>query len=277
MTERRVRLLVGWALMAIGAAALVFAFSGLGSASAQPLSASASGAMRISGSSANQAILFASNLAPGGSVRGSVDIRNSGKGPAALTLAPLNLTDLPGPGGGALSPVLALTVRDVTAGSDAIVYSGPFGAMHSLRVGALAKGERRRYSFVATLPEFGSSLVDNAYMASQTSVDYRWSLAGRALARCATRLAGDVGTNRLVGTVGGDRIDGGAGKDKLLGRGGRDCLDGGPGRDRVLGGSGDDLIRAKDGAADIVDCGAGSDDRAIVDKVDTVSGCENDG
>jgi hypothetical protein len=276
MSARAVRIAGGWTLVAIAAIALALAFSGLGRADARSMKSHATGAMRIAGSAANEAILAAANLAPGGSVRGTVEIRNLGHGPAALVLAPLNLRDLPGPGGGRLSAGLQLTVRDVTGGSSGIVYAGPFDALHPVRVGALAKGERRRYSFEATLPGSPSPSLDDPFAGASTEVDYRWALTGAAPAKCATRLSGDGAANRIVGTVGGDWIAGRAGRDRLIGEGGRDCLDGGPGRDRLSGGPGDDVLRARDGSADLVDCGPG-EDRAIVDPKDTVRSCERTG
>lgn len=90
----------------------------------------------------------------------------------------------------------------------------------------------------------------------------------RAITRRATKRA-----DRLLGTYGDDVINGLGGNDKINGREGDDRLTGGPGKDRILGGSGNDRINAKDGAADLVNCGAGKD-TAIVDKKDRVTGCE---
>jgi Ca2+-binding RTX toxin-like protein len=261
--------------LALGVVAIAFAFSGLGRADARSMKTHAGGAMRIAGSAANEAIFAAANMAPGESVHGTVDIRNLGHGPAALTLAPLGLQDIPGPGGGRLSAGLRLTVRDVTGGSSGIVYSGSFGGLRQLRVGALAKGERRRYSFEASLPNNPSPAVDDSFAGASTDVDYRWTLTGAAAKKCATRIYGDGGSNRVVGTVGGDRIVGGAGRDRLLGGAGEDCLDGGAGRDTLSGGPGDDTIRSRDGSADVVDCGDG-EDLVIADAKDTLRSCERE-
>jgi Ca2+-binding RTX toxin-like protein len=265
----------GWALLALGALALALAFSGLGRADARPLKAQATGAMRIASSSADQAILRAANLAPGDSVHGTVEIRNLGRGPAALKLSPLGLQDTVGAGGGRLSAALRLTIRDTTGGSSGIVYSGSFGALHSLRVGALAKGERRRYAFEATLPNSPSPAGDDPFAGASTDVDYRWALSGAVGKKCATRLFGDGGSNRVAGTVGGDRIVGGAGRDRIFGGAGEDCLDGGAGRDLLNGGPGDDTIRSRDGSADVVDCGDG-EDLVIADAKDTLRSCERE-
>ncbi|HUC00913.1 MAG TPA: hypothetical protein VMS11_13915 [Solirubrobacterales bacterium] len=273
MGARGMRIAGGWALFAIGAVALALAFSGLGRADARSIKAHAGGSMRIAGSAADEAIFGAANLAPGASVWGTVEIRNLGHGPAALTLVPVDLRDVPGPGGGRLSSDLELTVRDITHSSTGIIYSGPFAGLRTVRVGALAKGERRRYAFEARLPNSASPSLDDPFAGASTAVDYRWALTGAAAARCATRLSGDAGANRVVGTVGGDRISGGAGRDRLLGEGGDDCIDGGRGRDRLSGGPGDDVIRSRDGIADVVDCGDG-DDVVIADPKDVLRSCE---
>jgi Ca2+-binding RTX toxin-like protein len=264
------RLLGAWLLLTLGAVSFAWALSGLGSATAKPLLAKASGAMRIAGSNANGAILSAGNLAPGESVSGTVAIRNRGSSPAALKLSSLNLQE----GGGApLAAALQLAVRDRSRRSEGIVYAGTLAGLQTVRVGALAPGEGRRYAFVATLPASGPSLDSGALAGAWARVDFRWTLTRSAGARCATKLSGDAGPNRIVGTVGGDRIDGLGGADKLYGEGGADCLVGGPGRDRLFGGAGNDEIRARDGAPDLVDCGPGQD-VARVDKSDTVRNCE---
>jgi dienelactone hydrolase len=109
--------------------------------------------------------------------------------------------------------------------------------------------------------------------------------------RCANRTIGTKLGEKLVGSPKGDRIKGGRGGDTILGRGGKDCLkgqrgndrvaggkgrdvvDGGSGKDQLTGGRGPDLIRARDHKRDVVGCGRGKD-RAVVDRVDKVSGCE---
>jgi Ca2+-binding RTX toxin-like protein len=69
-------------------------------------------------------------------------------------------------------------------------------------------------------------------------------------------------------------VDGGTGSDVLTGGGGADRLTGGTGRDRLSGGGGDDELLARDGEADAVSCGAGSD-RVLLDGADPEpSGCE---
>lgn len=96
------------------------------------------------------------------------------------------------------------------------------------------------------------------------------------------------GDDVLLASNGSQTIDGGAGNDQIEGGFGSDTLTGGPGRDQIAAdftGSqcgvlqsctlphGDDVVYARDGEADTVDCGVGTD-RAVVDAADTVSNCE---
>jgi Ca2+-binding RTX toxin-like protein len=78
---------------------------------------------------------------------------------------------------------------------------------------------------------------------------------------------GGTGDDSLTGDAADNTIDGGAGNDTIVG---------GTGFDFLYGGAGNDVLDARDGEQDVVDCGPG-DDRAIVDRVDLVTGCERRG
>ncbi len=271
MTLAQTRALGGWLLVALGVAALALFVSGLDRAAARPLRASASGAMRIADSSGEAAILTAADLAPGETVRGSVAVGDTGSSPAALSLATLALRE--GGGGSPLAAALWLTVRDVTGNAEAIVYAGPFAGLEAARVGTLGPGETREYVFEATLPESGA-VTDPGLAGAWASADYSWRLSGAVLAPCATGLEGTGDGDRVVGTVGGDRISGGSGADVVYGGARDDCISGGPGRDRLFGNRGEDTIIARDGYPDLVVCGLGAGDVAVVDPSDRVYGCE---
>ncbi|MBJ7469751.1 MAG: hypothetical protein JHD16_00535 [Solirubrobacteraceae bacterium] len=86
-------------------------------------------------------------------------------------------------------------------------------------------------------------------------------------------LVGDGNPNRLDGGPGNDTVDGAASNDTLNGGDGADTLIGGPGADLLDGGPGNDALRARDGAADTLRCGAGTDD-AHIDTVDAHEACE---
>jgi hypothetical protein len=91
----------------------------------------------------------------------------------------------------------------------------------------------------------------------------------------ADTLTGTAGPDTLSGLGAGDTLSGRGGADKLLGGPGADKLTGGPGADKLTGGRGNDRLQARDGAADTVNCGPGSNDRAVVDDSDKVAAsCE---
>jgi hypothetical protein len=90
----------------------------------------------------------------------------------------------------------------------------------------------------------------------------------------ADHAAGEGAGDRLEGGAGDDVLDGGSGDDGLTGGLGADVLDGGGGSDVLSGSGGDDLVTARDGVADRVACGSGSD-RVVADREDEVSAtCE---
>lgn len=88
-------------------------------------------------------------------------------------------------------------------------------------------------------------------------------------------LTGTAGPDTLSGRGGPDTLSGRAGVDELLGGPGGDRLTGGPATDYLLGGPGNDRLRARDRSADVVNCGPGSSDLAVVDRSDKVAAnCE---
>jgi hypothetical protein len=101
-------------------------------------------------------------------------------------------------------------------------------------------------------------------------------------------IVGKGGNDELGGLDQDETIDGGAGNDRITGGFGNDTLTGGPGADTVFGddtGSycgiyscqlpfGNDTIDVRDGEADNVDCGVGTD-KVVADAVDTIApNCE---
>ena len=90
----------------------------------------------------------------------------------------------------------------------------------------------------------------------------------------ADRLTGGSGNDRLFGGSGNDTLSGGKGKDKLSGGTGNDKLTGGADVNGYSGGAGNDSVNARNGKVETVDCGAGKKDKATVDKIDKVKGCE---
>src|SRR4051812_40235759 len=90
----------------------------------------------------------------------------------------------------------------------------------------------------------------------------------------ADRLSGKSAAETLKGGKGNDRLSGGGGNDLLLGGPGNDTLSGDAGIDELRGEGGNDLLKARDRKAEHVYCGPGRD-RAIVDAIDVVRGCES--
>jgi putative metal-binding protein/hemolysin type calcium-binding protein len=77
----------------------------------------------------------------------------------------------------------------------------------------------------------------------------------------------------VAGGAGNDTITGGSAGDVLAGGDGADTLDGGAGVDDYFGEAGDDRIHARDGNAERVACGAGTD-TAENDFTDIIADCE---
>jgi Tol biopolymer transport system component len=103
---------------------------------------------------------------------------------------------------------------------------------------------------------------------------YVLDLASREAARIREREDGHVGFDwqprcTRAGTDGDDRLGGGRSADLVCGLGGADMIIGGRGRDGLFGEDGNDRIDARDGAFDVVGCGAGRD-TALVDRRDLV-------
>ena len=86
-------------------------------------------------------------------------------------------------------------------------------------------------------------------------------------------ISGEKGDDKLYGGAGDDVVDGNSGNDEIKGDDGNDRLVGGRGFNRYSGGDGNDRIYARNGRAEIVECGAGRD-WAKVDRSDKLRRCE---
>jgi hypothetical protein len=233
-----------------------------------------------------------------------VTIGNTGTVAGTLVLSASDLTDTPGPGGGALSQIVDLRIEDVTSAISEPIYDGKLAPMPQQSLGSLAPGETRTYRFKAGL---SSGTDDNPYQGASTSVSYDWTLTEASPATppsknlpCVTALYGDSHRNTLIGTPEGDRIYGRGEADRIEGMGGEDCISGGSGadrihggggqdeihggsandrifgggkHDRIYGGAGDDVISTRDDTRDLIDCGGGAD-TAYVDSHDRTTNCE---
>jgi CSLREA domain-containing protein len=85
---------------------------------------------------------------------------------------------------------------------------------------------------------------------------------------------GDAGNDDVRGQGGNDKVYGGDGDDRIRGGAGEDVIKPGAGKDTVKGGRDPDLVKAADGEKDVINCGGGGGDVAIVDRDDKVSKCD---
>ena len=83
-----------------------------------------------------------------------------------------------------------------------------------------------------------------------------------------------TGVTAVSTLEGDDTVRGGPGSDTVDAGAGSDTVNPGAGADLVRGGDGDDTISARDGVADAVDCGPGTD-TVTADRSDVLTGCEN--
>lgn len=86
--------------------------------------------------------------------------------------------------------------------------------------------------------------------------------------------SGVAASQDVRGFSGNDVLTTGGLPDVVFGGIGNDTLDGGAGRDVLDAGAGNDTVNARDGEADTIACGEGSD-TVVADAVDTVLGCES--
>jgi hypothetical protein len=141
--------------------------------------------------------------------------------------------------------------------------SCPLDAISLLRV-ALGDGDDSLQVRVPVPVEAFGEGGDDALLAGEPSPPF---------APAPATLDGGDGADRLGGTVLNDTLRGGPGDDAFDGHAGDDVLDLGPGADSVNDLSGDDRVEARDGTADRVDCGPGTDTGSF-DAIDTALNCE---
>src|SRR5215212_7433649 len=123
------------ALLAVAALVVLVTQVDAGSGRAKVRTMSASGAASMSGSAAGDAVVRARDMKPGGSVSGTVTVKNSGDATGAFRLAQIDVLDAPGAGGGRLSRMLRMTVEDASRGRR--FYSGALGGMRDEALGYL--------------------------------------------------------------------------------------------------------------------------------------------
>ena len=140
---------------------------------------SSSGSLEHTNSRDGMPIFTASNVGPGTLVEGGVTIANTGTGSGYFVLSKADLTDVPGPNGGALSQKLQLEIRDVTSPSRPLaIYAGTLAQMGVRPLGFIAPAAERKYRFTATIPGTGDPATeisgDNALKGSATRARFVW-------------------------------------------------------------------------------------------------------
>jgi hypothetical protein len=168
--------------LALAGSATAAAIGGGEEQAARASAVAAEGSFSFANSSDGMPIFSGTEIAPGDSASGTVEIANTGTMSCELVLTQHDVHDLPGLGGGDLSAQLALRVTDVTAPAAPLtVYTGPLAPMPPRPAGRVEPGASRTYEFVATLPETGSTAAQNGVQGASTSIAYSWT-AGEATA-----------------------------------------------------------------------------------------------
>jgi hypothetical protein len=172
----------------LAAAAVVGSGADFTASSANPANTFSAGTLSILNSKEGTAVLTASNLRPGNSSSGTVDIQNTGGLSGAFTLsrtAPVD-SDSTNP----LSGKLNLTVTDCGTfvgatpptcgdGDDVTKYSaGTIAQMGTTghlvtALGTYAANEKHRYQFTVQL----DSSAGNVYQGDTSSVEFDWNAA----------------------------------------------------------------------------------------------------
>ena len=178
VARRPGRALLGLAALVAATAVAVGSGASFTASSANPSNTFAAGTLSILNSKEGLAVLTASNMKPGDSATGTVDVQNSGSLSGAFTLSRSNIVDSDGTN--PLSAKLNLVVKDCgdfSSGTptcdagDPQAYSGTIAAMGSVALGTFAAAEKHRYEFAVT---FDSS-AGNAYQGDSSSVQFDWN------------------------------------------------------------------------------------------------------
>lgn len=114
-------------------------------------------------------------LMPGTPKTGTIQLQNTGDDAAAAFLRASALVDTPGPGGGALSPVLDLEIRDMVTNT-VVFATNKLDQLGTVNLGPWTGGTTRNYRFQVTLPNTGPNGADNQFQGSSVSVKLDWEL-----------------------------------------------------------------------------------------------------
>jgi len=165
------------ALLAVGVA--VGSGANFTAQAANPGNLFAAGSLSI-GNTPTTAILTASNMVPGSSTNGTVDIENTGTVAGTFSLSRTALTN--SDSGNPLSAKLDVVVTDCGTfsgstpptcgdGDDVEKYNGTLSAMNSsIGLGTYNAAVKHRYKFVVTL----NASTGDAYQGGTSSATFQW-------------------------------------------------------------------------------------------------------
>jgi spore coat-associated protein N len=174
------KVLLAFGALLVVAAVAVGSGANFNSTSANPSNVFTAGTISSSNSKASAAILTASNIVPGNTATGTVDIKNTGSANGTFTLTHTTPVDTPASPG--LSKKLTLTIVDqgdptcvTSCPAFVTLYTGTIFAQPStIALGQFAPNAVHRYVYTMTFPDGGAGGADNAYQAASTTVDYNW-------------------------------------------------------------------------------------------------------
>jgi spore coat-associated protein N len=174
------KVLLAFGALLVVAAVAVGSGANFNSTSANPSNVFTAGTISSSNSKASAAILTASNIVPGATATGSVNIKNTGSASGTFTLTHTTPVDTPASPG--LSKKLTLTIVDQgdpacasSCPANVTLYTGTiFAEPASIALGQFAPNATHRYVYTMTFPDGGTGGADNAYQGASTTVDYNW-------------------------------------------------------------------------------------------------------
>ena len=144
--------------------------------SANPSNTFTAGTLTMDNSKDGSAILTASNMRPGDTASGTVDIENTGSLSGAFTLSRSALTNTPT--SPAMSTQLDTVVTDCgdaaapNCATGTEVYNGTLAAMTgTYGLGTYAPGDAHQYRFVVTF----KSSADNTYQGGSSTATFQWN------------------------------------------------------------------------------------------------------
>jgi spore coat-associated protein N len=168
------RLVAALFALMLAAAMAVGSGANFNSTSANPGNIVTAGNLSHSNSKPGAAILTVDKMKPGDSQNGTAEIANDGDIAGNFSVAS-SVTDNAGGKGGKLSTMLDLKVEDITnAGNPVSTYNGKLAGFASTALGKWTAGEKHTYRFTVSWPGNNSSDVDNTFMGSKVTADFKW-------------------------------------------------------------------------------------------------------